>query len=350
MTIAASLWQRYQIVQAMDPGIRPAEAAFLLGAREVELVAAMPGAQRLKNDVNGLLTLLSRFGPIRAVSGNQAATLEQKGRYSDFSLTDKVGLMLNPGGLDLRILVRQWRSVFAACTTLVDGSQQHSVYFFDQFGEAIHQVSLQDQRQTGEWQQQLAAYASDETALELEPAVTPGVAAMPAASFDPQQFARDWLALNDVHQFTGLLHRYGLSRRQAFLHAPDGYAGRLALSSPLSLLQQAHARQLSIMAFVGNRGIVQILTGKIPLVTQQDSLLEVQGDDFLLQLRTSPITEVWRIRRPTRDGIVTAIEVLDAQGETLITFFGQRTEGNPELADWADLASKLPGLESDHGV
>jgi putative hemin transport protein len=348
MNIAASLWQRYQIVQAMEPEIRLAEAAFLLGVRQAQLVAAMPGAQRLKNEVNGLLTLLAGFEHIRAVSGNQAATVQQNGRYSDFSLTEKVGLMLNPGGLDLRILARQWRSAFAVRTTMADGLQSHSVWFFDQHGDAIHQVSLLDQARADEWEQQLAAFASDQEPLDLEPVATETVAAAPDAAFDPQQFARDWLALNDVHQFTGLLHRHGLSRRQAFMHAPEGYADRLQLATPLQLLQQAHERQLPIMAFVGNRGIVQILTGKIPSPGRHDSMLELRRDDFLLQLRTSVIAEIWRIRRPTRDGIVTAVEMLDAQGETLITFFGQRAEGNPELAAWADLVSMLPQLEHDH--
>ncbi len=50
------------------------------------------------------------------------------------------------------------------------------------------------------------------------------------------------------------------------------------------------------------------------------------------------------MRKPTSDGHVTSVEVLDARGELIIQFFGKRKEGKMERDDWRALAEALPRL------
>jgi putative hemin transport protein len=47
------------------------------------------------------------------------------------------------------------------------------------------------------------------------------------------------------------------------------------------------------------------------------------------------------VRKPTADGLVSALELFDAQGETIAMFFGERKPGRPELRAWRALVDSL---------
>ena len=51
-------------------------------------------------------------------------------------------------------------------------------------------------------------------------------------------------------------------------------------------------------------------------------------------LREDLIDEAWVVRKPTEDGVVTSLELFDAQGEAIATLFGKRKPGIPEIEDW----------------
>lgn len=59
---------------------------------------------------------------------------------------------------------------------------------------------------------------------------------------------------------------------------------------------------------------------------------------FNLHLKTTGVTELWRVRKPSVDGIVTSYEGFDADGELVIQLFGVRKPGVPERDDWRALA------------
>jgi putative hemin transport protein len=56
------------------------------------------------------------------------------------------------------------------------------------------------------------------------------------------------------------------------------------------------------------------------------------------------VAEVWEVRKPTADGDVTAVEVLDAAGAHTAQLFGARKPGLPEDPRWRARVAGLPGL------
>ena len=70
--------------------------------------------------------------------------------------------------------------------------------------------------------------------------------------------------------------------------------------------------------------------------------LNVLDPGFNLHLREDLIDSVWVVEKPTVDGIVTSVEVFDAQSELIAMFFGVRKPGSPELPAWRDLVGRLP--------
>ncbi len=58
------------------------------------------------------------------------------------------------------------------------------------------------------------------------------------------------------------------------------------------------------------------------------------------------IENAWIVSKPTDDGVVTSVEIFDANGDLMAMFFGSRKPGIPEQQAWRDIAARLPRLEA----
>jgi putative hemin transport protein len=110
------------------------------------------------------------------------------------------------------------------------------------------------------------------------------------------------------------------------------------------MFHKAAERPVPIMCFVGNRGCIQIHSGPVSSIKPMGPWINVLDETFHLHLRTDHIAEAWAVRKPTKDGHVTSVEVFDAKGSMIIQFFGKRHEGQGERDDWRLLAETLPRL------
>ena len=118
----------------------------------------------------------------------------------------------------------------------------------------------------------------------------------------------------------------------------------LATSELTVLMEQAAAREVPIMVFVGNRHCIQIHTGPVHNLRWMDSWFNVLDPDFNLHLQTRGVVELWRVRKPSVDGVITSLEAFDADGELVVQLFGARKPGMAERDDWRELAESLPVL------
>ena len=101
------------------------------------------------------------------------------------------------------------------------------------------------------------------------------------------------------------------------------------------------------MVFVGNAHCIQIHTGPVCNLKWLDDWFNVLDPEFNLHLKTTGIAELWRVRKPSTDGIVTSWEAFDADGELIVQLFGARKPGEPERDDWRELTARL-GCVSIH--
>lgn len=67
---------------------------------------------------------------------------------------------------------------------------------------------------------------------------------------------------------------------------------------------------------------------------------------FNLHLRDEGIAEAWVVRKPTREGLISSLEIFGANGEQIAWMFGQRDPGTPERDEWRKV---LSGLERTGG-
>ena len=98
------------------------------------------------------------------------------------------------------------------------------------------------------------------------------------------------------------------------------------------------------MIFAGNAGVIQIHTGPVEKLKALGPWFNVLDDGFNLHLRMDAIDTAWVIRKPTRDGIVTSLEIYDAQGDQIAWMFGKRKPGELERDDWRGIIDALEPL------
>ncbi|QWT40016.1 hemin-degrading factor [Dickeya dadantii] len=315
------------------------DVARMMGLSEAALTSLRVGhdARRLSGDMRALLAGLESVGETKSITRNEYAVHEQVGVYRNQRIGEHVGLVLNPRGLDLRLFPEQWDSAFALTEQTARG-ERHSVQFFDRHGDAVLKVYATDNTELTVWQALIARFTlADNPPLALQTAPVDTSATVPDAALLEQE----WRAMTDVHQFFPLLKRHQITRPQAFRAVSDDLACQVDNQALGTLLRAAQQAGNEIMIFVGNRGCVQIFTGVIEKVTPMENWLNVFNRDFTLHLVEDAITESWVTRKPTKDGIVTSLELFAADGTPIAQLFGQRSEGEPEQARWREQVMSL---------
>ncbi len=345
MTDPTSLKQRWEALLATDPKLRIRNAASTLGVSEAELLATRigDGVTRLRPEFPAILADVVKLGRVMALTRNSDVVHERKGTYLNAAL-DKgpVGLFVG-AEIDLRIFWNAWDTAFAVQEAGKDGPR-YSLQFFAKDGEAIHKIYLLPESDAGAYHDLITRFRATEQEEAVQ--VVPFPAArpeMPDARVDVQAFRTEWLALKDTHDFHMLVHRHGLSRTQALRLAPPGHAEPVSPSVLRKAITEAAATKVPIMVFVGNRGMLQIHTGTVEKLMDIPGWFNVIDPDFNLHVHEAAIARCWVVRKPTADGMVTAIECYNEAGDQLVQLFGKRKPGIPELESWRELVQSLEG-------
>ncbi len=352
MSLTASLstlYQNWQTLRQAQPVLRARDAAATLGVSEAELMASRLGidAVRLQPKWRELLPALGSLGWIMALTRNEHCVHERKGVYREVTIggNGQMGLVVSPD-IDLRLFLAGWSSAFAVNEQTSRGMQR-SLQVFDRQGVAVHKVYLTENSDLDAWTALTECFAEPDQSmpLDLQPR-EPAPAARPDEAVDVDVLRLGWAELKDTHHFFALLKKHGVQRTQALRLAGRDWAERLPLTELPMLFENAAASQVPIMVFVGNRHCIQIHTGPVNSLRWLDHWFNVLDPDFNLHLDVRGVTELWRVRKPSSDGVITSWEAFDAQGELVVQLFGARKPGIPEREDWRALAEAPAAVEA----
>ncbi|GGH51860.1 hemin-degrading factor [Dyadobacter endophyticus] len=328
-------WADYKLA---NPKTRIRDAAKALDTSEAELLATGLGenVQLLDGDFRDLIKEVGSLGHVMALTRNEHVVHERKGVYEKISFNNHVGLVLGED-IDLRLFLGDWKFGFA-----VSENDRFSLQFFNSFGEAAHKIYLTEKSNKEAYDALVIKYLAADQDVKLFVNEKTEKAAEPEepANLDKAAFQQEWLALKDTHDFFTLLRKYKLSRKQALRNAPEGYAHRIKTESMKPLFDAISETGLPIMVFVSNPNCIQIHTGPISKIFVMGPWLNIMDPEFNLHLREDAIDEAWVVRKPTEDGIVTGIELIDKDGVMFNQFFGKRKPGIPELAEWPALIAQ----------
>lgn len=341
---ATDLRARWAQLLEQQPSLRIRSAAQVLGVSELELLVLGLGSRvtRLRPEFADILGEVVNLGHVMALTRNDDVVHERKGTYLNPSLTQgHVGLFVGED-IDLRIFWGSWAHAFAVNEESHGGTRQ-SLQFFAHDGEAIHKIYLTEKSNCTGFGTLVNRFRSEDQSavVSLQPRKA-AHAEMPDAAVDASDLRAAWLGLKDTHDFYMLLGRFRVSRTQALRLAPEGgYAVPVATTALREVLTKAAQRTLPIMVFVGNPGMIQIHTGTIMNVVDARGWFNVLDPEFNLHVREEAVTQSWIVRKPTVDGLVTALECYNAKGEQLVQLFGKRKPGIPELEEWRTLVSEV---------
>lgn len=339
-----TLKEQWMILKNANPTIRIRNAAEQLGVSEAELLATQIGTTvtRLRSEFASILTKIETLGKVMALTRNDACVHERKGVYlnPDFS-SPHAGLFVGED-IDLRIFLSAWDKAFAV-NEITEHGFRKSLQFFGKNGEAIHKIYLTPNSFESAFDALVQEFIhEDQTPIETVSTLPTPAAEQPDSDIDVTGFQKAWIDLKDTHDFFGMLRTYGVTRTQALRLAPNDYFAKLINNDSIPvLLEDASRLKLPIMVFVGNRGNIQIHTGQVRKTMWHGNWYNVMDPDFNLHLDMSKVAQTWVVRKPTEDGVVTAVEVFNKQGEIIVQFFGKRKPGIPELEEWRGIVAGM---------
>ena len=343
-TITNTLRTQWEALKAENPHLRIRNAAEQLNVSEAELVATQIGetVTRLRPEFAAILTEVEKLGKVMGLTRNDECVHERKGVYlnPDFS-SPFAGLFVGED-IDMRIFLSHWDKAYAVSETSEHGDRK-SLQFFGKDGLAIHKIYLTKDSNEAAFDALVAQFKSeDQSTAESTVEVPLVIDEKPDTEIDVKAFQEAWEGLKDTHAFFGMLKKFGVTRTQALRLAPnEDLAKKIDKDAVVKMLEGAAETKLPIMCFVGNRGNIQIHTGLVRKTMWHNQWFNVMDPDFNLHLDMSKIAQVWVVRKPTEDGMVTAIEVFNEMGEIIVQFFGKRKPGVPELEEWRSLVATL---------
>lgn len=345
-TASLTLRERYQQLKAASPKLRIRNAAQQLQVSELELLELDLGEYviRLEGDWKALLKDMHEVGYVMALTRNEFAVHERKGIYDNVSFMKdgKMGVAVNED-IDLRFLMWDWAHAYMVRLHKPKGNL-HGIQFFNKKGEAIHKIYLTEKSDPKAFHNLIERYKSkDQTSLVIieQPAVKEPEVEAEKTDIDEAAFQQEWLDLKDTHDFFPLLRKYELTRLQALNQAPENHAYQVSNNAIVQMCELAAERAVPIMIFVQNTGCIQIHTGTIGRLIPMNNWFNIMDPEFNLHLDLDGISETWVVKKPTKDGIVTGLEVFDAQGNLIVYCFGKRKPGLPELTEWRNIIDQL---------
>jgi putative hemin transport protein len=339
-------------LRGLHPEMRERDFARIQKISEAQLLGAFvgDGVIRLRADVETFLDGAPSLGEVLALTRNESAVHEKIGPFENAKYNPHASIVLGDE-IDLRIFPGKWTSAFAVEKTDKDGAIKRSLQFFDAAGDAVHKVHLREASDVAAYHLLVERLRAEEQSQVVEVReIDDSEVRVDKPVASPAELRAEWDKLTDTHQFFPMLKRLNLSRHQAVTTIEEDYAWPLDLGATRALLDGAKGTGLPIMAFVGNRGCIQIHSGPIEAVEPMGPWLNVLDKTFHMHLRLDHITEVWAVRKPTSDGHVTSLEAFGADNKLIIQFFGQRQEGTDERAGWRSLVEGLPRLNRSNAA
>jgi putative hemin transport protein len=323
--------------------LRSRDAAQRLNVSEGELIASLVGASatRLRTEGANIIKDVSALGTVMALTRNEHCVHEKIGPYLDVMINAMHGLVLGEL-IDLRIFPSRWHHTFAVIDETDDGPRR-SIQVFDADGSAVHKIYQKPATDIAAFDRLIESWRANDQLPELAVREIPQPAGDRAdTEIDVERLRREWSALEDTHEFFGMLRGLEVGRLQALRLAGSAFANAVPVTSLARVLEMACDSATPIMVFVGNPGCIQIHTGTVTNLKRMGPWFNVLDPTFNLHLREDAIDSAWIVRKPTRDGDVTSLELFDKDGFCFAQLFGARKPGKPELEAWRAILSRVP--------
>ncbi|PID46839.1 MAG: hypothetical protein CSB47_01770 [Proteobacteria bacterium] len=336
MTTTQSAPVTWSAYKAAHPKTRIRNAAEELGISELELLSTEIGHTciRLSPNFAGILDELPSLGPVMALTRNDAVVHETTFPFGEIHWQERTALYLQPGQCT-RYFTTHWAHAIA-----VEEDDRKSLQFFDHYGEAVHKIYLTQNSKLDAYQRIVEAFRSDDqtnrTAVEQVAQEVPAT-----IQIDKGELRGRWSTIENAHQSDDLIEDFGGNRSTIYAALGEEYATRLDCGDAEVLLTLLSEHALSTNISVQNHAAVQSYCGSVKRLLRTGPWFNVLDPTFNLHLNTEQIAQVWVIKKPSDNGLLHSIDVLDNAGQSIVTIADDRLRNQPESAEWQEIVSKL---------
>lgn len=338
----SGLLQAWNKLKDENPKLRIRDAARVLSVSEATLLATQVGetATILEGSFTDMFMDMKNFGKVMSLTRNKGCVLEHKGTLQKVSIhgtaPNQVATVIGP--IEQRVFFSTWKFAFAVVQDSPRGTMR-SVQYFDKAGDAVLKIYLQESSDLEAFDQFMEKYKSGDQndMLTIEPFKVPSY----SDHVDKKAFRQDWENMKDTHDFFGMLKKHNIHRQEALKAVGTKWAYAVDRLSTRRILEEASSSNMPIMIFAGNKGNIQIHQGKVNTIRLMGEWLNVLDPDFNMHLNEKEIHEAWVVNKNTSDGLVSALELFDADGEMIVQFFGLRKPGLPQNPAWKSLIDSL---------
>ena len=341
---AQSLKQAWENLKESEPQLRIRDAAGKLGVTEAQLLATGIGTNviRLTANFTEQLEEFPKLGRVMSLTRSEGCVLEHKGPFQKIEMhaagPSKIATVIGP--IEQRVFFAAWKFGFAVTTDTPRGTMK-SLQYFDKAGEAIMKVYLQEKSNVDAYEDLVKKNTASDQSAELEQEAFPSPEYVSREELDYESFTTDWENMKDTHDFFGMLRKYKLNRQDAVKWIDDKWAYEVDRLSARRIVETAAETKLPIMIFAGNKGNIQIHQGKVQTIRQMGDWLNVLDPDFNMHLNENVVDKAYVVHKKTEDGLVSAVELFDKEGEMVAQFFGLRKPGLPQKPEWKALVDSL---------
>ncbi|PXW70772.1 putative hemin transport protein [Loktanella sp. PT4BL] len=329
---------------AENPKLRARDAADAQGIAEAQLVAASIGygTTRIAAHPDRIIPAAEALGEVMALTRVDACVHEKVGAYGNYHRGDHAAMTLTEN-IDLRIFPSHWVHAFAVETETAQGVRR-SLQIFDAAGDAVHKIHLRDGSHHAAWPAIVADLAITDQSDSQQVAARKPVEGAKSRADKADILRAEWAKLTDTHQFLRLCAKLKMNRLGAYRVAGAPWVRQLAPKAADTMLQAVRDAGIEVMIFVGNRGCIQIHTGKIHSLKPMGPWQNVMDPGFNLHLRLDKVAEVWAVHKPTQRGPAVSVEAFDAEGGMIFQVFGVGKEGRDSRAEWGQIVDCLSTL------
>ncbi|MGR9046847.1 MAG: ChuX/HutX family heme-like substrate-binding protein [Gammaproteobacteria bacterium] len=335
------LKQAWRAYRGRHPYAPIPQIATALRVSEAELVAAHCGhtATRLMPAWSQMVLDLQSFGKVSAKTRNAGALLQHTGHYQNIECNRDMAIV-HGHNLEAGFNFTHWHSAFAVEEKTEHGPH-HSLKFYDGQGAAVHEIRMTRHSCLSAYRSFIRNYkAPDNFAAPLVASPLP-----PApGSNDPitaEKLQRHWQTFKKVQDFSQLLTHHGLTRYQALQLAGPRFAVAIKPAVFLEFMRTLADIALPVMIYINNKGSVQIHHGSLETIKVFGATLSILNECSELHFNVSRLDSVWVVKKPLESGLLSSLELYDAQKQPIALIYGRSDDDTEEDGRWRELTETL---------
>lgn len=263
---------------------------------------------------------------------NQAASIRLDGAVAAVSPLREDGLQvsftLDPlagtGGAEIEIDPRAIERTISL-PELFKSSSERSISIFNNTDRPMLEISSTEYTLKRYFERIVELFERDWGAAHEPTSARSSLGRWPA---DAALLESAWMSTETRDEIEALIESTSSDRRRSYRALDQSLTRRVRRDAAMQALLGASQTKNQISIRIKNEGCAFTYSGPISDFKKSDLLVEAENDRMRRQLTQENVSEAWIARAPTREGLFTWLDCLDADGVSVIQMFGRRLDGS----------------------